>query len=78
MSTAEMTKRITEASPRFRARFVAMYYVLTILTGIFVLLFHGRMAFAADAIATVFYIAVTALFYQLSRPANRPFRRNDG
>jgi hypothetical protein len=73
MSTTEITKPIAESS-RSRVEFVGMYYVLTILMGAFVLLCHGRMAFAADAIATVFYVAVTALFYELSRSGNRKAR----
>jgi hypothetical protein len=76
MSTAEMMGQITKASPRFRAKFVGVYYLLTILTGAFVLFFHGRSAFAADLIAAVFYIAVTTLFYDLSKPANKSDERN--
>ncbi len=71
MSNAEMMERIAMASPRLRARFVASYYLLTILTGAFLLFFHGRLAFAADLIASVCYLAVTALFYDLSKPVNR-------
>ena len=71
MSNAEMMERIVMASPRLRARFVASYYLLTILTGAFLLFFHGRLAFAADLIASVCYLAVTALFYDLSKPVNR-------
>jgi hypothetical protein len=76
MSTAEMMHQIADGLPRHRAQVVIAYYLLTILTGVFVLSFHGRLAFAADLIATVFYIAMTALFYDLSKydlskPANR-------
>jgi len=66
-----MMKQIADGLPRHRAKFVIAYYLLTILTGVFVLSFHGRLAFAADLIATVFYIAMTALFYDLSKPAKR-------
>jgi hypothetical protein len=38
--------------------------------GVFVLFFHGRLAFTADIIATVFYVAATALFYDLSKALN--------
>jgi len=62
-----MMERIAGGLPRHRARFVFAYYLLTMLTGAFVLFFHGRLAFTADLIATVFYIAVTTLFYELSR-----------
>ena len=60
-------------------RFVAVYYVLTIALGVFVLLFHGRVAFAVDLIAVVFYPAMTALFYDFSKRvgnSHRPARRN--
>ena len=66
-----MTHIATEIATRYRSRFVALYYLLTILIGAFVLLFHGRGAFTADVIATVFYLALTALFYDLSKAGNR-------
>jgi hypothetical protein len=69
MSTAEMMEQIADRLPRHRAQVVVAYYLLTILTGVFVLSFHGRLAFAADLIATVFYIAMTALFYAFSKHA---------
>jgi hypothetical protein len=71
MSNAEMMERIAKTAPRFKARFVFSYYLLTILTGAFLLFFHGRLAFVADLIASVCYLAVTALFYDLSKPVNR-------
>jgi len=66
-----MTHIAMEVATRYRGRFVALYYLLTIVMGVFVLLFHGRVALAADVIATVFYLALTALFYDLSKTANR-------
>jgi hypothetical protein len=71
MSTAEMMHQIVGGLPRHRSQVVVAYDLLTILTGVFVLSFHGRLAFAADLFATVFYIAMTALFYDLSKPGNR-------
>jgi hypothetical protein len=71
MSAAEMMGRIVEEAPRHRTKMVGVYYLLTILTGAFVLFFHGRLAFAADLIVSAFYIAVTAFFYDLSRRVNR-------
>ena len=59
-----------EAARRFRSRFVGAYYLLTILIGVFVLFFHGRLAFTADIIASVFYVAATALVYDLSKALN--------
>jgi len=66
-----MTHITMEVATRYRARFVALYYLLTILLGGFVLFFHGRVALTADVIATVFYLALTALFYDLSKTVNR-------
>ena len=65
-----MSQITMEVATRFRARVVGVYYLLTILIGVFVLFFHGRRAFTADIIATVFYVAVTALFYDLSKALN--------
>jgi hypothetical protein len=67
MSTAEMIRRIAQAPPRLRNKFVGGYYLLTVLTGIFILWFHGKLAFVADFVVALFYLAVTALFYDLSR-----------
>jgi len=61
-----MMERIADRLPRHRAKLVIAYYLLTMLTGVFVLFFHGRLA-VADLSATVFYVAMTALFYRLSR-----------
>jgi hypothetical protein len=69
--SAEMMKRIAEASPRFRARITAAFYLLTMLMAGLVLSVHGRFALPIDLIATAFYSAVTALFYGVSRPVNR-------
>ena len=46
---------------------VSAYYLLTILAGALVIFFHGRLAFAADLITTIVYIALTILFYTLSK-----------
>ena len=67
MSTAEITKQIAESSPRAKARTVAVYYLLAILTGAFVLFFRGKSAFAADLVATAFFATVTTLFYMFSK-----------
>jgi len=66
-----MTHITMEFATRFRGRVVALYYVLTIVMGAFVLLFHGRAALTADVIATIFYLAMTAFFYDLSKRVNR-------
>jgi hypothetical protein len=66
-----MTHITMEIATRYRSRFVALYYLLTIVMGAFVLLFHGRVALTADIIATVCYLVLTAVFYDLSKQANR-------
>lgn len=70
MTTAVFTKWLAETSPRQRNKVVAVYYLLTILTGVFVLFFHGHLALAADLVVAGFYLAVTALFYGLSKSTN--------
>ena len=67
MSTAELKERIAEASPRFKARITAVFYLVTIVMGGVVFFLHGRFGLMVDFIATACYIAVTALFYGLSR-----------
>ena len=66
MSTVEITKHIAEKPPRTSSKFVAAYYLLTILTGAFLLFFHGRLAFAVDLLVGVFYLVVTAFLYGVS------------
>ena len=94
MNTPVMTERITEASPRLKARITGAFYFLTILTGIFAQGFVSeRLVVSGDAAATATnilthrglfqlgfavylvemacQIAVTALFYDLLKPAGR-------
>jgi Domain of unknown function (DUF4386) len=94
MSTTVMTQRITETSPRLKARITGAFSLLTILTGIFAQGFvSNRLVVDGDAAATaanipahrglfqlgyaVFLIemacniAMTALFYDLLKPAGR-------
>jgi hypothetical protein len=94
MNTPVMTKRITETSPRLKARIAGAFSLLTILTGIFAQGFvSNRLVVDGDAVATatnilahrglfqwgyaVFLIemacniAMTALFYDLLKPAGR-------
>jgi hypothetical protein len=68
MTTAEM-KRIVEASPRFKSRITAVFYLVTILAGTIAILVQGRLGI--EVIVAACYIAVIALFYQLSTEQRR-------
>ena len=53
MSTAVMTERITQASPRTVARIIGVLYLVTILTGVFAQAFVSeRLVVSGDAAAT--------------------------
>jgi hypothetical protein len=67
MNTAERKSRLAEASPHLKARITGFFYLVTILMGGVVLFAHGRLGLVFDLIACACYIAVTALFYELSK-----------
>ena len=57
-------------SPRLRARVAGVFYLLTFVTGVLSMVSaNGKRV--ANLIATVCYIAVTVLFYDLFKPVNR-------
>ena len=69
MST-KVTNPIAEASPHLKARIAGVFYLLTFVTGVFALVSSsGRLV--ANLIATVCYLAVTLLFYDLFKPVNK-------
>jgi len=67
MNTVEMKERIAQGSPRFKGTITGVFYLVTIVTGLVVLFAHGRLGLGFDLIAAVCYVAITALFYELSR-----------
>ena len=94
MGAAVMTERMKEMSPRTKARITGVFYLLTILSGIFAQGFvSGKLVVDGDAAATATnilahkglfqlgfavyliemacQIAMTALFYDLLKPAGR-------
>lgn len=73
MTNTNIIERIAQATPRLRTKLVVGYYLLTIVTSTFILFFRGRVAFAVDLVAAVFYLAVTALLYDLSQPRPKSF-----
>ena len=76
MSTAGITKHLAEKPPRSSSRFVVAYYLLTILTGAFVLSFHGKLAFAVDLFVGIFYLVVTAFLYGVSASRDQTTTRH--
>jgi len=94
MRAAEVSQRIREASPGFKARIAGLFYLLTILAGIFAqgfvserlvvpgnagatatnILTHKtlfELGFTVYLIEMACQIAVTALFYDLLKPAGK-------
>jgi Domain of unknown function (DUF4386) len=66
MSTAVMTERIAETSPRLKARITGVLYLLTILTGIFAQGFVSeRLVADGDAAATATNILTHRGLFQL-------------
>jgi hypothetical protein len=65
-----MREQLAKASPRLKARIAGVFYLITFVAGVLALVSaSGRLA--ANLIATVCYIAVTLLFYDLFKPVSR-------
>src|SRR5271166_3305284 len=75
MHAAAVTKWISEASPRSKARITGAVYLAYFLTAIFAEVVVGRGRHVAyvgvNLVAYAFYIAVTLLFYYMFKPVNR-------
>ena len=77
MSTAVMTERIAETSPRFeasglRTRIAGVIYLLTVLAAAFAEIFaRGKLNVAGGLMVVLAVIAVTLLFYDILSPLNR-------
>jgi hypothetical protein len=69
MDTSLATKQTPEASSRHKPGMVGVFYLLTFLTGGFFLSVGNSFGFIVDVIAASFYIAVTVLFYSVSKRA---------
>jgi hypothetical protein len=69
MNSALINQPTLEASPRSKGKIAGAFYLLTILTGVGVLVLGDRLGFVIDVIAAAFYVSLTALFYALTRGA---------
>jgi len=66
-----MMERISDASPRRKARIAGVFYLLNIVTGAIALFVSGRLGLAANLMAAACYVVVTLLFYCIFKPVNR-------
>jgi hypothetical protein len=72
MITNLATKPLPEVSSSLKAAMVIIFYLLTFLTGGFFLFVGDRLGFIVDLTAAMFYIALTVLFYAVSKRRNNP------
>ena len=71
MSTAVLSDRLGETSPRLKARIAGLLYLIVIVGGIFAEIFvRGRLVVSGDATATAHNIVTHELLYRgwASRP----------
>ena len=72
MSAAVMMERISEVSPRFKARIAGILYLLSVLTAAFTELFvRGRLNIVGGLIAVAVMGVVTLLLYDIFKPVSR-------
>ena len=74
MTDTNRIERIAQAAAHVKTKYVIAYYLLTIVASIVVFFVHGSLAFAADLLAVGFYLALTLLLHDLSRPRPRSLR----
>jgi hypothetical protein len=68
-----MTITNDEMSPLLKARMAGVFYLLSIVTGIYAAtVATGRLSVAANLIGTVFYVIVTLILYDLLKPVSKP------
>src|SRR5438067_7697580 len=65
-----LASQIPESSPLFKARMAGLFWLMTIITGMFAFLAGGRFIVAGDAAATATNIMGNESLYRLSFAAN--------
>jgi Domain of unknown function (DUF4386) len=70
VSTAGMTERAAEASPRFKARAAGLFWLMTILTGAFAMFAPAKVVVSGDATATAANILAHEPLLRLGVAAN--------
>jgi hypothetical protein len=71
---AEASQPSTPSSAQFKARLAGVFYLLSIITGMFAAFASGRLEMygnAANLIGTGCYVIVTLLFYDIFKPVNK-------
>jgi hypothetical protein len=67
-----MMERVTEAPPRFKAKYLGIGFLLSVLTAAFAEIFvRGSLNVAGGLIAVLSMTAVTLIFYDTLSPVNR-------
>jgi hypothetical protein len=67
MSTTLATRKILEVSSRQKGGMVGVFYLLTFLMGGLFLFVGGKLGFVVELTAAMFYIAMTVVFYSVSK-----------
>jgi hypothetical protein len=70
MNPTLLRERFSDASPRFKARIAGTFYLITFLSGMLALVSdNGKVI--ANVLASIAYVVVTILFYDLFKPVNK-------